>query len=413
MTIACPDCGTLQDVPILPPRAAAVCIVCDTHLERTSVLGLGGALALSLTTLILLFPANFLPLVRVDLMGDIRQSYLISGGVTMWRQGWPMLGSLVALFGVILPFGRFGLMTIVLTLVQLNRRPPWLGRMFRWANLLEVWAMPDVLLIAFWVAYARLKPLIPTSLDGGGYCFIAVGVLTLFARAALDKRAVWRAIGPELSAPVEGATVSCPECDLLLPYGRQSQPCPRCGEKLHPRRRDAVVRALALTIGGLILYFPANIYPMVITLQQGRETGYNILEGIKQIFLANLFGLGLLVTCTSFLIPLLKLFALAWFVASVQRRSTRYLKTKTRLFGVVEEIGRWSMVDPFTISFVGPLLQYGQLTSSFAGAGSLAFTLVVVLTVLATRAFDPRLMWDAAAKSQARIPATQPSETLA
>jgi paraquat-inducible protein A len=80
---------------------------------------------------------------------------------------------------------------------------------------------------------------------------------------------------------------------------------------------------------------------------------------------------------------------------------------------VVEEIGRWSMVDPFTISFVGPLLQYGQLTSSFAGAGSLAFTLVVVVTVLATRAFDPRLMWDAAAKSQARIPATQPSETLA
>jgi paraquat-inducible protein A len=70
------------------------------------------------------------------------------------------------------------------------------------------------------------------------------------------------------------------------------------------------------------------------------------------------------------------------------------------------------MVDPFTISFVGPLLQYGQLTSSFAGAGSLAFTLVVVLTVLATRAFDPRLMWDAAAKSLSGHPVGQPAENL-
>jgi paraquat-inducible protein A len=409
MTIACPDCGTLQDVPVLPPRAVAACVVCGAHLERTSIFGLSGALALSLATFILLFPANFFPLLHVNLLGDQRQSYLISGGVVMWKQGWPLLGSMVAVFGCILAFGRFGLMTLVLGMVQLGRRPKWLGRAFRWANTLEVWAMPDVLLIAFWVAYSRLKPLIPTTLDVGAYCFIAVGVLTFVSRAALDKRAVWRAISPELPQPEGHPTVACPECDLLLPYSQRGEPCPRCCEKLHPRKRDAVIRSIALVIGGLILYFPANIYPMVITLQQGRENGYNILEGIKQIFQANLFALGVLVTCTSFIIPLLKLFALAWFVTSVTRGSTKRLKTKTKLYTVVEEIGRWSMVDPFTISFIGPLLQYGQLTSSYAGAGSLAFTLVVLLTVLATHAFDPRLMWDAAAETLARQPARNPA----
>jgi paraquat-inducible protein A len=36
------------------------------------------------------------------------------------------------------------------------------------------------------------------------------------------------------------------------------------------------------------------------------------------------------------------------------------------------------------------------LASVHAGAGALAFMLVVVLTMLASHTFDPRLMWDAA-----------------
>jgi paraquat-inducible protein A len=66
------------------------------------------------------------------------------------------------------------------------------------------------------------------------------------------------------------------------------------------------------------------------------------------------------------------------------------------LYRLIDEIGRWSNVDVFTIAVFVPLLQFGALATASASAGAPAFILVVVFTMLATRLFDPRLMWDAA-----------------
>ncbi len=45
VTIACPECGTLEEIPRLPRRDTAVCIRCRTDLEKTTGRSLGAALA--------------------------------------------------------------------------------------------------------------------------------------------------------------------------------------------------------------------------------------------------------------------------------------------------------------------------------------------------------------------------------
>jgi paraquat-inducible protein A len=40
------------------------------------------------------------------------------------------------------------------------------------------------------------------------------------------------------------------------------------------------------------------------------------------------------------------------------------------------------------------LVQFGKVASVYPGPGALAFAAVVILTMLAARSFDPRLMWD-------------------
>ena len=80
-------------------------------------------------------------------------------------------------------------------------------------------------------------------------------------------------------------------------------------------------------------------------------------------------------------------------------RSRKYLVMKTRMYRAIDEIGRWSNVDPFTIVFFVPLMNFGSLASADAAWGATAFMLVVVLTMLASRSFDPRLMWDAAERA--------------
>jgi paraquat-inducible protein A len=51
---------------------------------------------------------------------------------------------------------------------------------------------------------------------------------------------------------------------------------------------------------------------------------------------------------------------------------------------------------------VAALVQFGNLTSVEPGPGIASFAAVVVLTMIAADAFDPRLMWDAALQGRRR-----------
>ena len=65
------------------------------------------------------------------------------------------------------------------------------------------------------------------------------------------------------------------------------------------------------------------------------------------------------------------------------------------MYRITEAIGRWSMVDIFAISILVALVRLGNLATIEAGPGAVFFGAVVVSTMLAAEAFDPRLIWDA------------------
>ena len=263
--------------------------------------------------------------------------------------------------------------------------------------------MPDVFLLGLAVAYARLKASIAVDVGMGAMCFIGVGLLALFTRATLDKGAVWESILPLPETP-PGESVTCTSCDWLAPLHAAGAPCPRCAARLHARKPEAVGRASALSLAALLFYIPANLLPLA-TLPIGlTPTRYTVLQGVIDLGQAHLFGLALLVFCASFAIPFLKLVGLGWCLASVLRRSSTRLRAKTRLYRVVEEIGRWSMVDPFVIACFVPVMQYNALIYGRAEAAATPFALVVVLTIVAARCFDPRIMWDAARQGRRRRP---------
>ena len=397
MTIACTDCGTLQDIPPLPWGAIAVCPTCDNRLERTNGRSINGALACASATFVLLFPANLLPVMHVSMLDMTRESRLGSGIVTLWQNQWVLVALLVAAFAVILPFVRFGLLSLVLTLLQLGRRPRWLGPAFRWSLHLDQWAMPDVFLIGCAVGYSRIAAVMPVKIGWGGICLIFAAFLCMLSRAALDTRAVWRVLSPECGAPPEEQpTLACRFCDLVQPADAEGRRCPRCGLTLRARKPDSIIRTAALVIAGFALFFPANLYPMSLDRQFGVTVTHRIVDGILELFQAHLWPLGVLIFFTSIAIPLLKLGGLSWFLISVWYGSRRSLVLKTRLCRLIDEIGRWSCVDVFTIAVFLPLMHFDGMVSTNAAQGATAFLLVVVITMLASHAFDPRLMWDAA-----------------
>src|SRR6266513_6555940 len=85
--------------------------------------------------------------------------------------------------------------------------------------------------------------------------------------------------------------------------------------------------------------------------------------------------------------------SLAWFLHMIRRRSARWLRERTRLYRFIDFVGRWSNIDVFMVSILAASLQFGFLTTVDPEAGVVSFAAVVALTMLATAAFDPRLMW--------------------
>jgi len=407
VAIACPDCGTLLSFPPLPRRSTALCLRCRNPIETTIGRSVDAALACSIATLALLPLMDTLPLLRAELLGQRSESSLIEGVAQLWGHDWIVLAGLSVVFVIVLPAVRMALLAMVLGALRLGRRPRWLGPAFRWAVWLDRWAMIDVFLLAVGVGYYYLTTIerLDVTIEVGGRFLLAAGLLTMLSRATLDERTIWRAIGGETTNVPDDRAIGCRTCGLVQSTAREGAPCPRCGARIHARKRDAVAITAALVSASFILLFPANISPMNTSNLLGIHLAYTNFGYVLQLWRLGLWFLAVLTFWTSILNPALMMACLGWCVLSVWRRSGRRLVLKTKLLRAVVEAGRWSETGPLSIVFFVPLIDFGHLGAEAAGGGATAFIVMSLLTMAASVTFDPRLMWDAASRTGIAGPA--------
>jgi paraquat-inducible protein A len=135
----------------------------------------------------------------------------------------------------------------------------------------------------------------------------------------------------------------------------------------------------------------------VLTIERfGREDTSTIVGGVHELITNGLWPLAIVVFTASVVVPLMKLFGLTLMLVMTSMRSARWLLMRTRLYRLIDMIGRWSNIDLFMISLLVALVQFGTLTTVRPQPGAIAFAAVVVITMAASRCFDTRLMWDAA-----------------
>ena len=194
----------------------------------------------------------------------------------------------------------------------------------------------------------------------------------------------------------EAGLVLCEVCGLLSRPANPDEPgyCPRCDGELSFRRHNTIQRTWALVLAAAICYLPANILPVMTTAALGSVEEETIIGGVTLLYTTGSWPLALIVLIASVMIPLAKLIALSYLLITVQRGSTRSNRERTRLYRLVEFVGRWSMLDVFVDTFTVALIQLQPLMAVLPGPGVLFFAAVVVLTMLAAETFDPRLIWD-------------------
>jgi len=208
-----------------------------------------------------------------------------------------------------------------------------------------------------------------------------------------------------ISAARCGLTL-CHDCGLLTRLAPPAHEalCPRCGAHLHFRKPASIARTWALLIAAMVLYIPANVLPVMYTSSLFGAQRDTIMSGVVYLWTSGSWSLAIIVFIASVAVPMLKIIALAYLLLSVQFHSTRQPEQRARIYRIVEFVGRWSMLDIYVITVLVALVQFDALATIKAGPAALAFGAVVVLTMFAAMAFDPRLIWDTAEERHVHTP---------
>ena len=170
------------------------------------------------------------------------------------------------------------------------------------------------------------------------------------------------------------------------------------------RKPNAIARSWALVIASVILYVPANVYPVLTVIQLGSGAPSTILGGVEELLRGGMWPLAALVFFASIMVPVLKIIGLLILLFDQQPAAPAACATGRCSTGSSAPIGRWSMIDIFMESILVALVQFGALVTIEPGVGAVAFAAVVILTMFAAESFDPRLMWDAAGRNLTQRP---------
>lgn len=171
-------------------------------------------------------------------------------------------------------------------------------------------------------------------------------------------------------------------------------------------RSEKLANATAFAVAAAVMLVPANFLPILTTQTSGQRRTDTIFSGTVELWRQDLWAIAVIVFVASIVIPILKLLGLGWLLIEARRGNTREARRLTRLYGALDFIGRWSMLDVFLVAFLSGVVRFGAFSNVEPRSGIVAFAIAVVLTVLATHAFDPRVLWRDRSTPVSALPAS-------
>ncbi len=415
---ACPGCDLLYNKVSVHQGKKIRCPRCGTTLYTHIKNSVNKTVALSLTGLLLFLPAMAMPIMTFTVMGLKGSGNVVDAMLSMFERGYLFVGFMVLLVSVLLPLVKLYLLFWVAFSLKIGRSTTKLPGIFRAYKHLAEWGMVEVYMLGILVSIIKMHSMAAIEYNMGFFCFFALVVITVASSVKLDEDLFWELIEQnnktkEKNTPLKPLTnlpktardaglIRCEGCGKLVHEvvvkADEIIRCPRCRAEIHSRKPRSLSRTWALVLTAACLYLPANILPIMQVNFLGTPDDSTILDGIIYFFQTGEYLVGGIILTASVLIPLFKVVGIILILLSVKFHWHGWMKHKAGMFRFIEFIGRWSFLDIFVIALLGAMVRFGSLTSILADPAAPYFTGVVVATMCAALAFDPRIMWDVTAK---------------
>ncbi len=194
---------------------------------------------------------------------------------------------------------------------------------------------------------------------------------------------------------MEKNIIACRYCDLLIEAGARAVGrkacCPRCGGGLYHCKADSVHRSLLLVIVGLLLYIPANFFPIFILKTMGNIRHNTLFAGVLEFGRQGLWDIALLVFITSMLVPLIKLLSLLFVLVSLHiKRRIRGAVFCLRWYHNLEE---WGMLGVFMLAMLVALTKLDTFARVYIGLGFYCFIGLLLISRMLATCLDEQYLW--------------------
>ncbi|MCU1729149.1 paraquat-inducible protein A [Pseudomonas sp. 7P_10.2_Bac1] len=189
--LICTECHALnrQD----PDAAEQTCTRCGAMVHPRRPNSLLRTWALLLTSAILYIPANLLPIMTINTLGQGSPSTIMSGVIELVQHGMIPIAAVVFVASILVP--TFKLVGIGLLLFSVQRHQPLSARqriiMYRFIEFIGRWSMLDIFVIAILVAVVNFGRIASIEANLGAVAFASVVILTMLAAVTFDPRLIW------------------------------------------------------------------------------------------------------------------------------------------------------------------------------------------------------------------------------
>jgi paraquat-inducible protein A len=191
---ACHECDLLLTGHGVAKGRKAVCPRCGAVLFENKPDTINRTLALTIAGLFLFWPANLLPILSLNIMGNTSNNTMVDAASALAINGQFLVALLVLFCSVLAPFASLCLLLIILVQTKLKRDFISSPHVFRLYNHLDSWAMLEIYIIALLVAIIKLLDMAEVDVNFGMFCFVGLLITYLGAKVTLEKSVVWEMI---------------------------------------------------------------------------------------------------------------------------------------------------------------------------------------------------------------------------
>ncbi|MDR8016399.1 paraquat-inducible protein A [Ectopseudomonas guguanensis] len=195
--IGCHECDLLMRKPVLNDGERAQCPRCgyELFIHRPHVIK--RSLALAFTALLLYVPANFLPIMQLNLLGQSSQDTVWSAVVGLYYSGMQGIAVVVFLSSMAIPLLKLLCQLWVLLSIRLDWGRSYGLFLYRIYHHMREWGMLEVYLMGILVSMVKLMGLADLSLGVGLFCFIALLLVQVWLEVTMSPHQIWEALSGE------------------------------------------------------------------------------------------------------------------------------------------------------------------------------------------------------------------------